>query len=304
MKISTKQIGQCLLVLLKTITVPRHYIFWIYFTILISFIKHPKTIFDRTDPDSKNNFLSNYLPHNIVVKDPHGLFFIARPGFEELARFLFSERVAKWEPISIIKPKEGDIIIDLGANTGYYTMRLSSIVGKNGKIIAVEANPETCTILRKNCDLNHIQNVEIKNIAISDSESKVILHQSKTHSGISSIFNKEFNKSKMNDLTIQATTLDKLLEERFPIVNWIKVDVEGAELAVLRGCENILKITRNILIEIHEHILKQNNENYEEVLDILKKNGFSITLFNEYWNSDESPNQGLKSDYVLGQKIF
>ena len=53
---------------------------------------------------------------------------------------------------------------------------------------------------------------------------------------------------------------------------------------------------------MHEHILKQNNENSNEILEILETSGFKITLFNEFWDEAHSPNQILKSDYILGQR--
>jgi len=236
------------------------------------------------------------------MKSPHGFFFIARPSYEDLARFLFSEKVAKWEPLSVLKVKKEEIVVDIGANTGYYTLRLSSQVGKKGKIVAIEADPKSCNILKQNCELNNISNVEIKNLAISDSYKQVTLHQNKTHSGISSISAKDYDKSTTNDLLIQATTLDNLLKNRFQKIDWIKIDVEGAELAVLKGSNNTLKNTKNVLIEIHEHILKQNNEDYNDILKILKDHGFKLRLFNEFWDPNDSPNQSLKSDYVLGQK--
>jgi len=54
---------------------------------------------------------------------------------------------------------------------------------------------------------------------------------------------------------------------------------------------------------LHEKILKKNNQNPEEIIDILKKNDFKITTFNEYWDSETSQNQNLKSDYILAEKI-
>ena len=85
-------------------------------------------------------------------------------------------------------------------------------------------------------------------------------------------------------------------------IDWIKIDVEGAELSVLRGAMQTLKITNKILIEVHEKILEKNNQNVDEILSILKSNGFTITLFPEFWNKNNSQNQTLKSDYILGEK--
>ena len=110
------------------------------------------------------------------------------------------------------------------------------------------------------------------------------------------------NNSKINKLVVKTTTLDELVKEEYDEIAWIKIDVEGAELAVLKGSLSILRKTKNIIIEVHEHILKQNNENSNEILEILETSGFKITLFNEFWDEAHSPNQILKSDYILGQR--
>ena len=294
-------IVKCIKILLKCSTIPKKDIFWIYFTIFRSVIRDPKVIFNRQKSKS-THFLSDYLPRQIVVKTPSGILFLARPKYEDLARYLFAEIVAKWEPLKILKPKKNDIVIDIGANTGYYSLRLSSLVGENGKIIAIEPDPQTFDTLTKNCKLNNISNVNTHNIAISDSKGEIIFHQSIFHSGTSSMFANEKDKSEMKELIIKTTTLDELVKEKYKQIAWIKIDVEGAELEVLKGSSTILSKTKNIIIEVHEHILNQNNKNSKEILEILEENGFKITLLNDFWDKKNSPNQILKSDYILGQK--
>jgi len=292
---------KCIKVLLKCSTVPKKDIFWIYFTIFRSVIRDPKVILNRQKSES-THFLSDYLPHEIIVRTPTGILFLARPKYEDLARYLFAEIIAKWEPLKILKPKKNDVVIDIGANTGYYALRLSSLVGKDGKVIAIEPDLQTFNTLTKNCELNNILNVNIHNIAISNSNGEITFHQSLFHSGTSSMFVNEEDKSEMNEVIVKTATLDDLIKEKYDKIAWIKIDVEGAELEVLKGSSNVLAKTENIIIEVHEHILKQNNENSNEILEILKKNGFKITLLNDFWDENNSPNQIIKSDYILGQR--
>lgn len=296
-------IVKCIKTLLNCSTIPKKDIFWVYFTIFRSVIRDPKVIFNRQKSKS-THFLSDYLPHQIVVKTPSGISFLARPKYEDLARYLFAEIVAKWEPLKILKPKKNDIVIDIGANTGYYSLRLSSLVGDNGKIIAIEPDPQTFNALIKNCELNNISNVNAHNIAISNSNGKITFHQSIFHSGTSSMFVNEKDKSKMKKIIIKTTTLDELIKEKYEYIAWVKIDVEGAELEVLKGSSTILSKTKNIIIEVHEHILNQNNKNSKEIIEILEESGFKITLLNDFWDEKNSPNQILKSDYILGQKQF
>ena len=185
----------CLNILLKTSTRPRFDWFWVFFTIFLTSLKDPNSIFNREPEEAKKQFLSNYLPHSVKVKTPDGIQFVARPKYEDLARFLFAKVVAKWEPISIIKPKSDEVIVDVGANVGYYTLRLAPFVSK-GKIISIEADPESCQMLKTNIKLNALSNVEIHNFAIMDRIGEVTLYQSDTHSGINSIFFKQYLSTK------------------------------------------------------------------------------------------------------------
>lgn len=300
MKIDIKQLGQCIIILFRTSTKPKSDWFWMFSTVFQTLFKNPSSIFNRKNEEAKKHFLSDYLPHPITVKTIEGISFVARPKYEDLARFLFSKTVAKWEPISIIKPQEKDVIVDVGANVGYYTLRLAHSV-RNGKIVSIEADPQTCEILKTNCKLNNFENVEIYNYAITDKEGEITLYQSDTHSGSNSIFVKNSSKSR-KQTSVKATTLDDLLENKYDEINWIKIDVEGAELSVLKGAEKTLKKTKRILVEIHEHILRQNNEKPEEVIEILKNNDFKIKLLDNNWDPETSPNQTLKCDYILGEK--
>jgi len=290
---------QCFLILLKTSTIPKQKWFLIFNTVIFSLLRYPDIILKKNWTAKKKHFLSDYLPYPITVKDPQGVLFIARPKYEDLARFLFAETIAKWEPRNLIKLEESEVMIDVGANTGYFAVILAKKY-KNAKIIAIEANPATCTILEKNCKLNELSNVKIHNLAVSEKEGKLSLYQTGIHSGANSIYATDTENSEK--VTVESTTLDKLLAGKFSSIGWIKIDVEGAELSVLRGSSETLKIAKKIFVEVHEHILKQNNENPEEIIEILKNNGFKIRLFSEYWNPDTSPNQQIKSDYILGEK--
>lgn len=294
---SLTQIIKCLIILFNTRTYPRFDWFLIFKTILLSFLKNPNTVISRSE---NSNFLSNFLTKNVVVKSPHGIIFLARIGYEDLVRFLFSHVLAKWEPINEIDIDSNQIFIDIGANVGYYSLKFSSIIGKDGKIIAIEPDPDTFDILNKNYQLNNFQNIESLNLAISEKDGFLNLFRNEKHSGTSSLFS---NSNNDDSIKIPTKTLDNLLENRFNKIDLIKIDTEGSELSILKGATNILKITNKILIELHEKILIKNNQDPQEIIQILKNNNFEITTFNQYWNSKTSQNQQLKSDYILAEKI-
>ena len=76
--------------------------------------------------------------------------------------------MAKWEPISELKPKPGETFVDVGSNVGYYTLKLAKTIGRKGKIISIEPDPDSFEILRKNCELNNLETIELHNLAIGD----------------------------------------------------------------------------------------------------------------------------------------
>ena len=290
---------KCLYVLLRTTTIPKKDWFLLSKSIFKTIIKYPDSVFFRNPSSSKTHFLTDFLLREIIVKSPSGLLFVARPKYEDLARFLFSEIVAKWEPISKINIHEKNIILDIGANVGFYSIKLSSLVGNSGKIISFEPDPHSFSTLKRNCELNKLKNVEIYNIAISEKEGILKLFSSEKHSGVTSLFN---SNGQSNYFEVTTDSLDNILKNRFPKIDFIKIDTEGAELSILKGAENTLKITKKILIELHEEILKNNNQNPFEIEKILRDNGFKIKTFSEYWNPNESSNKLFKSDYLLGEK--
>jgi FkbM family methyltransferase len=161
--------------------------------------------------------------------------------------------------ITRFTPKEGDIVIDIGAHIGLYTIISSKRVGANGKVVAIEADPENFEMLTSNIKLNQLTNVIPLNYAVYSKETKLKLY---LPSGGESGFTK-YNTIMPNWINTQekfvevnANTLDYLLqlnEIRQEEVNWIKIDVEGAEFEVLKGATNVLSKSKDvaILMELH-----------------------------------------------------
>ena len=77
--------------------------------------------------------------------------------------------------IEHFQPKQGDIVIDVGAHLGRYTIISSYKVGKEGKVIAIEAHPMICEKLNKNLELNKVTNTIILNYAVHSEKTKLKL---------------------------------------------------------------------------------------------------------------------------------
>ena len=169
-----------------------------------------------------------------------------------------------WEPesTSVIKNlvKPGDVVLDIGANIGYYTVIMSKIVGKTGKVLAFEPTKHFFDVLQSTVEINNLTNVQLYDFGISDnnSESEISIgeHSATIHwlkdserNGGIPISVEQIILKRLDDI-ISSMNIDKL--------DFIKIDVDGHEPAFLDGAwETLNKYKPTILMEIdHQHYRK------------------------------------------------
>src|ERR671914_1772482 len=203
------------------------------------------------------------------------------------------------EIIGLFRPKEGDTVVDVGAHMGRYTITSSKSVGQHGRVIAVEAHPYNFRILYNNLRLNKLQNVSALNCAVyskkarlklylPDEELGYTMHHSLMTNYLVSKYSKEIERKSME---VEADTLDNLLKVRgINEVNWIKIDVEGAEYEVLKGAKEILSASKDISILVEVH----GKDTYGPTTELLRSNNFNIEFEKTYDNGEK---------HVLARKI-
>jgi FkbM family methyltransferase len=196
------------------------------------------------------------------------------------------------EIIGIFRPKEGDIVVDIGAHMGRYTIPSAKSVGVSGKVIAVEAHPYNFGILQHNLKLNKLTNVSALNSAVyskkanlklylPDEDLGYTMHHSLMTNYLSTKYNNEIERKFVE---VEADTLDNLLKScGITTVNWIKIDVEGAEYEVLKGAGEILSTNKpiSILVEVH------GKETYGPTIELLRSNNFNIEFERTYDNGEK-----------------
>ena len=158
--------------------------------------------------------------------------------------------------IEYFRPKEGDIVIDIGAHIGLYTIISSKRVGANGKVVAIEANPSNFEMLNRNIKVNQLTNIISLNNAVYSKETKLKLYLPGEELGHTTYNTVMSDRAKNEDkfVEVSANTLDYLLQlKEITDVNWVKIDVEGAEFEVLKGAHNLLLNSRNIVILMEVH---------------------------------------------------
>src|ERR687892_2333506 len=172
--------------------------------------------------------------------------------------------------IEYFRPKEGDVVVDIGAHIGRYTIISSKRVGANGKVVAIEADPGNFEMLNRNIKLNKLANVIPLNYAVYSKETKIKLYLPGEESGYT-IYNTIMSNRARNEekfVEVNANTLDYLLQSKGikeEQVNWIKIDVEGAEFEVLKGATNVLSKSKDISLLIELHNLKDSTNLYRPI---------------------------------------
>lgn len=148
--------------------------------------------------------------------------------------------------------KEGDVVYDVGANTGLYTL-FAAKACPDGEVIAFEPYPPNLDLLKQDVARNQLQNVEIVDVALSDSVGNIEFSQPSEDDvgyGSSSI---EADESEAT-IEVPTTTGDQLIADgEIPAPNVIKIDVEGSEPLVLEGLEKALSAPscRTVYCEVH-----------------------------------------------------
>ncbi|CAN5312370.1 hypothetical protein BH10ACI1_BH10ACI1_07010 [soil metagenome] len=167
--------------------------------------------------------------------------------------------------------KKGDVIFDIGAHFGFYTLLLSELVGEKGKVFAFEPNPELLPSLRKT--VQPLANVELQEIALSDREGDVNLFVPEDASMASLSDWTDGIAGNVHTVACEMRRLDDLVEAgKLPVPQFIKCDVEGAELLIFKGSVNTLNRVDApvILFEANALAAKSFGANITDYFDFLK----------------------------------
>ena len=143
--------------------------------------------------------------------------------------------------------KDGDWVIDIGANVGHYTVKLSNLVGPEGRVIAFEPIPITFLYLVENTKNCKNKNITLINSAVSDVTTEVGMSIPNFTSGV-----KNYYQANISTVNEESNTLVMTLTiDSFRImhkVSLIKIDAEGHEPTVFKGMTNLIQRDKPIII--------------------------------------------------------
>lgn len=165
--------------------------------------------------------------------------------------------------------REGSVVFDLGAHAGYYTMLASVLVGKDGKVFAFEPYPGNIQHLKEHLRLNHVTNATVIEAAVSD-QFDTVLFQEGTDGTLGKI-------APTGNLKVKTVRLDDLVERgEIPTPDYIKMDIEGAEMQALTGATAILVNAHPILL-----LSTHGPDIHEQCLQLLASFGYHISPVDE-----------------------
>jgi FkbM family methyltransferase len=178
--------------------------------------------------------------------------------------------------ISILR--KGDVVIDAGANVGYFTMLFSDLVGASGWVHAFEPVPATFSLLSKNLQrFPHYTNVSLNCAALGDGDRKTkIFLPNGDHGQAALVYHRDgsWRNAKVAPIDIEMTRLDRYAQG-LDKIDLLKCDVEGAELLVLRGAESILRRFRpKVFLEVNERWTGSFGWSPKDVIDFLRSVGY------------------------------
>jgi FkbM family methyltransferase len=242
----------------------------------------------------KGIVIDDFLPERTY--SINGFKVILRKGSNDFSMFCLPREE---EIVNSVKLNANETFVDVGANVGAYTLKIASDYKSKGiKVIAIEAHPVNYKALCKNIDINKFRNVYPINKAVSDHKGIVTMYERKflkriqpewytIHETISG-----HQLDKRYSIEVESDTLDAILDNYK--VDFIKIDIEGAEVEALKGATNTLDRLRKIIVEIHEN-------NFDKVKHILEDHNFEIEIITNKIEKSEGFVVGTKKMQASSQ---
>jgi FkbM family methyltransferase len=195
-------------------------------------------------------------------------------------------KTGEWQPevwnSIVLKLSEGAVFFDVGAHIGYFSMKAARRVGKSGQVVAFERNPEILKLLRDNVAANHADNVTVEPIACTDREQMLTLYAAPSiNTGASSLARENSDVSEQESarpFAVRGRPIDDVVRElRLTRVDAMKIDVEGAELSVLRGALDTLKrFHPKLVLEVIPRQLASFHTTPDDVVSLLRGAGYNL----------------------------
>jgi FkbM family methyltransferase len=178
----------------------------------------------------------------------------------------------EWQYAYRVRP--GDVVLDVGAGAGWETQLFSRLVGPKGRVIAIEAHPQTFRCLQAMLEKNHLENVVCINAAASDVSGHVFMTDRAAH-----ITNAV--TSDQSGLRVESVPIDEIIGQYgITTVDLVKMNIEGGERSALLGMSATLPNVKNVAIGCHDFLTRWTGttdcQTKAFVIETLQNAGFTV----------------------------
>lgn len=249
----------------------------------------------RKDEQSKPRPVAAGAPK---VRESSGLLWLDRGQGTEDGLGWADSHEASLEPILRGLVTDDTVFVDIGAHVGHWALRLA---GQASQVVAFEANPETASILRRNVAINDLgDKVSVFEGALWDERATVRL--SDPNNSVAGGSTRTLPADGDAGVEVRAFRLDELhldvLDRDVPYV--VKVDVEGADLHVLRGMAQWVGRRRPVLfIECHDYCGYYERADLERTLEALGYTWRTVMTYKSTWSPDGPLDEPVDADYLI-----
>jgi FkbM family methyltransferase len=167
--------------------------------------------------------------------------------------------------------KKGATVLDIGAHIGLFSIIAARLVGEKGKVFSFEPTPFTRSVLSKVVELNNCTEIiEVRDEAVSDAKGTATFYDT-GDSEVSNANSLVKTARSRGEIEIQLTTVDDFAEENGLKIDCLKIDVEGAELDLLRGASKTFLNNRPIAhLSLHPAMITEKKQSLVEIWDLLE----------------------------------
>ena len=210
---------------------------------------------------------------NIVLRDGARLYLnsIIPPASLSMFCEIFADEVYNPAGFDI---KHGDVVFDVGANAGYFSVYASRVKGT--KVYAFEPIKRLADTILHSKELNNFENLSVHNIALSDKNGHVRFYVSQVHDGCHSLF---LRSDTDEYIEVETKTLQTFCDETAVTkIDFLKLDCEGAEYEILLTMDKDFLQTRIVKLSMESHDDIVPGKTHEDIERFLKDNNFEVIV--------------------------
>lgn len=192
--------------------------------------------------------------------------------------------------------KKDDVLLDIGANIGLYSLYASKIIGDNGKIISFEPFEQNFQSFTKNISLNSFTNIQVEKKAVGAENGTINLYYNQDEKNLGMVSTQSIENSISEKVLI--ISIDQFLEaSKTKKIDFVKIDIEGHEFKALKGMQNtLLKYKPTILIEIL--VENKSIDNKEFIHEFLVDLGYHKYFINDNGSISNKESNSMRRNFI------